>query len=86
MSAHFLSPLLLTVLGSGMSLAALWLRLWWRTRQEQAHRKTLVTLARSMPPGSRLEERHTDGTTLLFTVDTVGFASSTKRPMQREQR
>lgn len=74
-TAQLTSPLPLIVLGSvAPSLAALWLRLWWRTRHERARRKTLVTLVRSMPAGGRLEEHAADGSSLVVTVDSVDSA------------
>lgn len=56
------------VVGSLLALGSLWLRLSWRVRHEQARRKTLVALARSMPRGSELEDHQADGSTLRITV------------------
>jgi hypothetical protein len=56
------------VLGPVAALISLWLRLWWRTRQEHARRRTLVALTRNMRRGSQLEEHAADGTILRITV------------------
>lgn len=65
MTLHLDATVIGLVLGP---LAGLWLRLWWRTRQEHAHCRTLVSLAGALPRGSLLEEHTSDGATLRIAV------------------
>lgn len=70
-------------LGPVAGLLGLWLRLWWRTRQEHARRRTLVALARALRRGSQLEEHAADGTILRITVGRApadGPAGGTTAP------
>ena len=69
MTLHLMSETLLIGLSPVMSLAALWLRLRWRTRQEHARRRSLVALVKVMPPGGQIEERRPDGTLLRLAID-----------------
>ncbi len=52
----------------GTSLAGQYLRLRWRVRQEDAHRRYVEALARVLPPGSTLEESGPGGTTLRLAT------------------
>jgi Tfp pilus assembly protein PilN len=47
-----------------IAFAELLARLRWEERQRRADRFTLVELARTLPPGLRLEELRADGSTL----------------------
>lgn len=77
------------LLGPLVGLTGLWLRLWWRTRQEHARRRTLVALARALRRGSQLEEHAADGTILRITVsrtnddEHAGRTSTTAVPGTR---
>jgi hypothetical protein len=55
----------------GLSVLALWLRLRWRVREEQAHCWCLVAVVDTLPPGSRIQERRADGSSLMVTVADV---------------
>jgi hypothetical protein len=57
-----------TVAAQSLSVLALWLRLRWRVREEQAHRQYLVAVMRTLPPGSTIRERRADGSSLMLTV------------------
>ncbi|AYV32915.1 hypothetical protein EES41_39780 (plasmid) [Streptomyces sp. ADI95-16] len=56
-----------------------YLRLRWRVRHEQAHRETLVALARSLPEGSRFHEVRGDGSSVSLTLPQQG-----DRPAEQE--
>ncbi len=62
-----------TTLGLVGSLAtgplALWLRLRWRVRQEQARGAYLVGIAQALPRGGRFDGRCGDGTRLRLVVN-----------------
>lgn len=49
-------------------MLALWLRLRWRMREEEAHRQYLVAAVRTLPPGGMIQERRADGSSLMLTV------------------
>ena len=44
-----------------VGVLAMWVRLHWRERHEQAHRDYLVAVAGALPPGSALDEQQGDG-------------------------
>jgi hypothetical protein len=52
----------------GITLLAWWLRLRWQARQESAQRQDLITLARALPEGGEIHERHSDGTWTRLAV------------------
>ncbi|EIV96339.1 hypothetical protein [Frankia sp. QA3] len=56
------------VAGNVLALVELSLRLRSSRRQEDAHRRLLVDLAQTLPPGSALLERRPDGTRLAMIV------------------
>jgi hypothetical protein len=68
MLLHFTTTELVMVFSLVTGLVSLWLRLSWKTRQEQARRGTLIALARALPVGSELEEQAADGTRLRITM------------------
>lgn len=51
-----------------LGLVGLWLRLRSSLRQENAHRRLLVEVAQTVPPGGALLERRPDGTHLAMVV------------------
>ena len=55
------------VIIQGFSLTALWLRLRWWVKQENAHREYLVALLRALPEGSEVDEQGTDGVKLTIS-------------------
>jgi hypothetical protein len=59
------------VAAQSLSVLALWLRLRWRVREEQAHRQYLVAVVRTLPAGSTIRERRADGSSLMLTVVRV---------------
>jgi hypothetical protein len=56
------------IAAQGWSVLALWLRLRWGVREEHAHHQYLVAVVRTLPPGSRIQERRADGSSLMLTV------------------
>lgn len=60
-----------TVLGAQglLSLLALWLRLRWQAQQQRERHQYMVTIARTLPNGSYIDEGHPDGTWLKLTID-----------------
>ena len=52
------------------SLLRLWLRDHGLIRYEEAHRKTIMAVARSLSPGERVEEWRPDGTYLDISCQT----------------
>jgi hypothetical protein len=52
-----------------ISLVTLWLRLRWRAQQQLERHHYLVTIARTLPEGSNIDEGHSDGTWLKLTID-----------------
>jgi len=55
----------------GLSVLALWLRLRWRVREEQAHCRYVVAIVDNLPPGSRIQERRADGSSWMMTVADI---------------
>jgi hypothetical protein len=64
--AHAVAFTMITV--QGLSVLALWLRLRWRLREEQTRFRYLVAVVDTLPPGSRIQERRADGSSLMLTV------------------
>jgi hypothetical protein len=62
------AAVLAVIAAQGLSVLALWLRLRWRVREEQAHRQYLVAVVRILPPGGMIQERRADGSSLMLTV------------------
>ncbi|WDZ83242.1 hypothetical protein [Micromonospora cathayae] len=58
----------LAVLAKAGTVTALWIRLRWRVRQEQAHGETLVALAAALPAGGQVRDRRADGSGWTLTV------------------
>jgi hypothetical protein len=56
----------------GLTQFAWWLRLRWQAQQEHAHRQDLITLARALPDGGQIHERHSDGTWTRLAVSRTG--------------
>jgi len=59
------------LVGPVLSLAALWLRLRFQTRGESERRRYLLSAAAALPAGSRIQEHHSDGTSLALIVGTT---------------
>jgi len=73
MNQHLTDAGMAAALSPVAGLIGLWLRLSWRTRQEQARHRTLVDLAQALRQGCQLEEHAADGTWLRITVsDATG--------------
>ena len=60
------------IAAQGVGLLALWLRLRWRAKQEQAHRQYVVAMALALPKGSQIDEGYRDGTWLRLTIARRG--------------
>jgi hypothetical protein len=60
-----------TIAAQGLSVLALWLRLRWRVREEQARCQYLVAVVGTLPPGSKIQERRADGSSLMLTVARI---------------
>lgn len=56
---------------NGLTVIALWLRLRWRVRREQARGRTLAELADALSAGGELDERFPDGSHRRLTVAGV---------------
>ncbi|MER5810053.1 hypothetical protein ABT143_18005 [Streptomyces sp. NPDC002033] len=58
------------VIAASRTLLALWLRLRWRTRREQARHRFLLGAARALAPGARLDldDQHGPGKRLRVTI------------------
>ncbi|GLV86846.1 hypothetical protein Slala03_65350 [Streptomyces lavendulae subsp. lavendulae] len=58
------------VIAASRTLLALWLRLLWRTRLEQARHRCLLGAARTLGPGARLDldADHGPGDRLRLTI------------------
>lgn len=56
------------VIGLILSLVALWLRLRFRVHDERERRRDLLTVAATLPAGSRIHEHRHDGTHLTLIV------------------
>ncbi|MGH3813238.1 MAG: hypothetical protein ACRDUV_12380 [Pseudonocardiaceae bacterium] len=70
-----MSPIITTVAwpatliaAHGCGLLGPWLRLRWRARQEQVHRRYVVTIAQALPAGSQIDEGDTDGRWLKLAI------------------
>jgi hypothetical protein len=63
----------------GMAVAELLVLLWWRERQERAHRSYLTALVRGLPGGSRVDEVRPGGgelhLVLAYPAGTAGRPS-----------
>jgi hypothetical protein len=64
-----------TLLGSGLSLTALWLRLRFALRAERERRRYLLTAATVLPAGSRIHEQRGDGSHLALAVGPAPCAA-----------
>ncbi|MGW3311495.1 hypothetical protein ACWDG9_33490 [Streptomyces sp. NPDC001073] len=65
------ASVLVAAAGLGMRIVALTFeeaRVRWRGRQEQARRRELAVLARSLPQGSRLDEVREDGSEVHLVI------------------
>ncbi|BCL17867.1 hypothetical protein [Micromonospora sagamiensis] len=58
----------LAVVAKASTVSALWIRLQWRVRQEQARGETLVALVSALPAGGQVRERRADGSCCTLTV------------------
>lgn len=83
MSVRLSALLYGAALGPVVGLVGLWLRLSWRTRQERARRRTLVTLAQTLRRNSWLEEQMADGTVLRIVVDDSRQGDGRDREQRR---
>jgi hypothetical protein len=59
------------VVGHIAALLTLWLRLRAQLQREHAFRRRLVDVARAMPEGGQIYERHSDGTHLVVAVTPI---------------
>jgi hypothetical protein len=63
---------LISMVIRAIAFAELLARLRWQERQQRTDRSTLTELARTLPPGCRLDEQRADGSKLhLETARTV---------------
>ncbi len=60
------------LVGNASAVAALWLRLRWKTLQQNGHRMHMAELARTLPEHSHVDSH--DGPGGLHTTLTVGRA------------
>lgn len=60
--------LIAVIVVQGFSLVTLWLRLRWRTRQEEAHRRYVVAVLRALPADSEIDERRVGGSLHKLTI------------------
>ncbi|WBB80732.1 RNA polymerase sigma factor [Micromonospora sp. WMMD882] len=58
----------LAVIAKASTMTALWIRLRWRVRREQAQGETLVALATALPNGGQVRDRRADGSSWTLTV------------------
>ena len=60
-----------TMLGAQglLSLLTLWLQLRWQAQRQRERHHYLVTIARTLPAGSYIDEGYPDGTWLKLTLD-----------------
>ncbi|MFI6824998.1 hypothetical protein ACIBJE_29230 [Micromonospora sp. NPDC050187] len=58
----------LAIVAKASTVLALWIRLRWRVRQEQARGETLVTLAAALAAGGQVRDRRADGSCWTLTV------------------
>jgi hypothetical protein len=56
----------------GITLLVWWLRLRLRAHQERAHRQDLIALARALPDGGEIHERHSDGSWTRLAITRAG--------------
>jgi hypothetical protein len=52
----------------GIAIAELYVRLWWRERQQHARRSYVTALACTLPRGCRLDEVQADGSELHLVI------------------
>ncbi|WP_433121919.1 hypothetical protein [Micromonospora sp. CA-246542] len=57
-------------------LAALWIRVRWRMRQEKARGDSLVAIAEALPSGGRLRDQRADGSCITLTVPATPLSGS----------
>jgi hypothetical protein len=57
---------------NGVTLLVWWLRLHWQAHQERSHRQDLIALARALPSGGEIHERHSNGTWTILAVTRDG--------------
>ncbi|SCL23702.1 hypothetical protein GA0074692_1631 [Micromonospora pallida] len=58
----------LAVVAKASTVLALWIRLQWRVRQEQARGETLVALVAALPAGGQVRDLRPDGSCCTLTV------------------
>lgn len=63
-----------------IAFTELFVRLRWQVRQQQAHHCYLVALAKTLPPGSRLDEIRPDGGELHLMI--AHAVELTERPLR----
>lgn len=63
-----MSWIVTVITAHGLTLLAWWLRLRWQAHQQRAHRQDLIALARALPEGGEIHERHSDGTWTRMAV------------------
>ena len=83
MTLNFTTAVLMAILGPVTTLTSLWLRLAWRTRHEQARRRTLVDLVKALRQGCELEEHGPDGTQLRIIIRAGDVPDDARDPTER---
>ena len=80
-----MNPIIVPVLAAlaglamrGIAIAELFVRLRWQERQQHAHRSYLITLARTLPRGCRLNEVRPDGSELHLMIAHAPDRKATK--------
>ncbi|WP_280273556.1 hypothetical protein [Nocardia wallacei] len=51
-----------------LGTVGLWLRLRFSAEQQRGHRRYMIAIARALPVGSRVDDRHGDGRRTQLTI------------------